>query len=179
MEEATKKAVSLKEELTRTERERKEAIAALKEARGELGRVAALQQELGLANEELGRARAEAGAAPGLRAEAAGLHQRNVELEQELARVRAALEAELGRVGGELERARAERDAAVAASAPHAAAPAGNGIPMVAYAPLRAELDRIEAVLVDEAARLGGIEERLRRATRSLGEVAQLAESAP
>jgi chromosome segregation ATPase len=144
MEEATKKAVSLKEELTRTERERKEGVAALKEAREALGQaepqLESLRGELARAQGEVTLLQAQLGD-PRREAEAAGLRQRNVELEQELARVRATVDAQ------------AARDVDT------------GGMP---GGPVLAELERIGSALAGEAARLGGIEARLRRATQSL-----------
>jgi hypothetical protein len=55
MEEATRKAVTLKEELTRTERERKEAVAALAELRAAAARPAPADEALREATDELAR----------------------------------------------------------------------------------------------------------------------------
>ncbi|HEX2571449.1 MAG TPA: methyltransferase domain-containing protein [Polyangia bacterium] len=153
MEEATKKAVALKEELVRCERERKEALAALKQAR-EQGPSDDLHHELE-------RLRAENTAVGGERDR---LLQTQQEAERELGALRAVRE-ELGRAQAALGELRAQQAGARSQGGQGPGATVGGG-PAGAADPQ--ELARLHETLLRVERRNGELEEELARVRLAL-----------
>lgn len=150
MEEATKKAVALKEELVRCERERKEAIAALKQAREQGGASEDLQRELNRLKDE--------NTAMGSERERHLQTQR--EAERELGALRAVRE-ELGRAQAELGELRAHAGAGPqGGSGPSAGAQGGGGDGQ--------EISRLQQTLLRVERRNGELEEELARVRLAL-----------